>query len=70
MELIKRVESESVHLILSDIPHGIGVQEWDVLHDKPKHLGTAQKWNRFKQRLVHNPSHVLDQICWLPYSVI
>lgn len=24
---------ESVHLILSDIPYGIGVDEWDVLHE-------------------------------------
>lgn len=24
---------ESVHLFLSDIPYGIGVDEWDVLHD-------------------------------------
>jgi site-specific DNA-methyltransferase (adenine-specific) len=33
IELIREVESESVHLILSDIPYGIGVEEWDVLHD-------------------------------------
>ena len=24
--------SESVHLILSDIPYGIGADHWDVLH--------------------------------------
>lgn len=24
---------ESVHLILSDIPYGIGVEDWDILHD-------------------------------------
>ena len=43
MELIKRVESESVHLILSDIPYGIGVQEWDVLHDNTNsaYLGSS-----------------------------
>ncbi len=32
LELIQRVPSESVHLILSDIPYGIGVDHWDVLH--------------------------------------
>ena len=33
MELIKRVGTETVHLILSDIPYGIGAEEWDVLHE-------------------------------------
>ena len=32
LELVKQVEGESVHLILSDIPYGIGAEEWDVLH--------------------------------------
>lgn len=32
LELIKNVEDESVHLILSDIPYGIGAEDWDVLH--------------------------------------
>ena len=32
LELIKHVKSESVHLILSDIPYGIGAEDWDVLH--------------------------------------
>lgn len=32
IKLIKTVESESVHLILSDIPYGINYDEWDVLH--------------------------------------
>lgn len=33
---IKELDSfpdESVHLILSDIPYGIGAEDWDVLHD-------------------------------------
>lgn len=30
--LIKDVKDNSVHLILSDIPYGIGAEEWDVLH--------------------------------------
>jgi site-specific DNA-methyltransferase (adenine-specific) len=25
--------SESIHLILSDIPYGIGIEQWDVLHE-------------------------------------
>ncbi len=32
LELIQAVPSESVHLILSDIPYGIGADHWDVLH--------------------------------------
>lgn len=32
LELIKDVVTESVHLILSDIPYGIGAEDWDVLH--------------------------------------
>ena len=33
IQLIKTVETESVHLILSDIPYGINYDEWDVLHN-------------------------------------
>ena len=33
IELIKTVESQSVHLILSDIPYGISFDEWDVIHN-------------------------------------
>ncbi|MCY4303181.1 MAG: site-specific DNA-methyltransferase [Aestuariivita sp.] len=33
IDLIKRVKSQSVHLILSDIPYGIGMEDWDVLHE-------------------------------------
>ena len=29
---MKQLPTESIHLILSDIPYGIGVAEWDVLH--------------------------------------
>ena len=32
IKLIKNVETESIHLILSDIPYGINYDEWDVLH--------------------------------------
>ena len=29
---VKELASESIHLILSDIPYGIGADEWDVIH--------------------------------------
>ncbi|MBL9177794.1 MAG: site-specific DNA-methyltransferase [Verrucomicrobiaceae bacterium] len=34
---------DSVHLILSDIPYGIGAEEWDVLHDNTNsaYLGSS-----------------------------
>lgn len=43
IELIKTIGSESVHLILSDIPYGIGVDDWDVLHTNTNtaYLGTS-----------------------------
>ena len=33
IDAVRRVPSSSVHLILSDIPYGIGSDEWDVLHN-------------------------------------
>ena len=33
VEAIKDIPDESVHLILSDIPYGIGAETWDVLHN-------------------------------------
>lgn len=43
LELIKHVESKSVHLILSDIPYGIGADDWDVLHNNTNsaYLGSS-----------------------------
>lgn len=32
IELIKDFQEDSVHAIISDIPYGIGYDEWDVLH--------------------------------------
>lgn len=32
IELIKNIDDESIHLILSDIPYGINFDDWDVLH--------------------------------------
>lgn len=33
ISLIKELPSSAVHLILSDIPYGIGAEDWDVLHE-------------------------------------
>ena len=33
IEAIKKIPSSSAHLILSDIPYGIGAEDWDVLHN-------------------------------------
>ena len=43
LELIAKVKSETVHLILSDIPYGIGSDDWDVLHDNTNsaYLGSS-----------------------------
>lgn len=43
LELIKEVDTESVHLILSDIPYGIGTEDWDVLHENKNsaYLGSS-----------------------------
>ena len=32
VELLHSFSSESIHLIVSDIPYGIGAENWDVLH--------------------------------------
>ena len=43
LSLIQRVDSESVHLILSDIPYGIGSDDWDILHENTNsaYLGSS-----------------------------
>lgn len=43
LEVMKRVPSEEAHLILSDIPYGIGADDWDVLHENTNsaYLGTS-----------------------------
>lgn len=40
---VKKVAESSVHLILSDIPYGIGTETWDVLHNNTNsaYLGTS-----------------------------
>jgi len=43
IELIKEIESDAIHLILSDIPYGISLDGWDVLHNNTNSalLGTS-----------------------------
>jgi site-specific DNA-methyltransferase (adenine-specific) len=31
-QTLTQIPSNSIHLILSDIPYGIGAEDWDVLH--------------------------------------
>ncbi|WJS99859.1 DNA-methyltransferase [Novosphingobium humi] len=33
IEILKNIPSQSIDLILSDIPYGIGIDDWDVLHN-------------------------------------
>jgi site-specific DNA-methyltransferase (adenine-specific) len=43
IEAVKDLTDSSIHLILSDIPYGIGADEWDVLHNNTNSafLGTS-----------------------------
>lgn len=43
LSAVKEIPDESIHLILSDIPYGIGADEWDVLHNNTNsaYLGTS-----------------------------
>ena len=45
---VATMETESVHLILSDIPYGIGADDWDVLHNNTNSalLGTSPAQGR------------------------
>ncbi len=55
MDFLPRLPAESIHLFLSDIPYGIGLDDWDILHKNTNsaYLGQspAQKGKRgFKRR--------------------
>ena len=43
IQAVKELPSDSIHLILSDIPYGIGADEWDVLHNNTNsaYLGSS-----------------------------
>jgi site-specific DNA-methyltransferase (adenine-specific) len=51
-----KIDDNSIHLILSDIPYGIGIDDWDVLHDNKNsaYLGSSpaqqKAGNIFKKR--------------------
>jgi site-specific DNA-methyltransferase (adenine-specific) len=53
---VKTLPDNLVHLILSDIPYGIGAEDWDVLHDNKNsaYLGSSPSQERsgaiFKKR--------------------
>lgn len=55
IEFLPQIPAESIHLFLSDIPYGIGLDDWDVLHNNTNsaYLGQspAQKGKSgFKRR--------------------
>ena len=55
INLIKAIEDNSIDLILSDIPYGISIEEWDVIHSNTNSalLGTSPsqvKSTVFKKR--------------------
>ena len=56
ISVLDSIEEESVHMILSDIPYGISLDEWDVLHNNSNSslLGQSpsqiDKGNVFKRR--------------------
>ncbi len=55
-QLLPHIRTESVHLILSDIPYGIGTDDWDVIHNNQNsaYLGSSPAQERagsvFKKR--------------------
>jgi len=55
IEKIKEIDDNSIHLILSDIPYGISIDTWDVIHSNKNSalLGTSpsqKKSSVFKSR--------------------
>lgn len=56
IDIIKNMETSSIHCIISDIPYGIGYDNWDVLHNNKNsaYLGTSkaqkEKGKIFKSR--------------------
>lgn len=56
IQILPEVPDNSVHLILSDIPYGIGAEDWDVLHENTNsaYLGSSpaqvQAGSIFKKR--------------------
>src|SRR4051812_39981234 len=56
VHFLANIEPESVHCVASDIPYGIGAEDWDVLHENTNsaYLGSSPAQERagrvFKSR--------------------
>lgn len=56
IELIKKIDDHSIHAIISDIPYGIGYDDWDVLHSNTNSayggasIAQIESGNLFKRR--------------------
>lgn len=55
IQLVKNIKENSVHAIISDIPYGIGYDDWDILHKNTnsafgKQSIAQKKSNLFKRR--------------------
>lgn len=50
--LLKELPDNSVHAIISDIPYGIGVEDWDVLHENTNHAYLGASPAQLKARSV------------------
>lgn len=48
IQALRYLSDNSIHLILSDIPYGIGVESWDVLHENTNtaYLGSSPAQNK------------------------
>ena len=43
LQLIKGIEDCTIHAIISDIPYGIGYDDWDVLHNNTNYYDNDYK---------------------------
>lgn len=56
LEILKSLPSESVHALITDIPYGIGLEDWDILHanSNSAYCGSSEAQERagklFKRR--------------------
>ena len=46
IEIVRQLPAESAHAIISDIPYGIGCDDWDVLHSNSNSAygGASARW--------------------------
>lgn len=54
LKLLKSLESDSFHAIISDIPYGIGYEDWDVLHTNNNKALGGQSPSQIKAGKVFN----------------